>query len=275
MRNTDVHELLSRSAERVLVPPLDIEALKAEAQRRGRQRHLPMVGTFVAVVLIVSLVSVLANGLGSKKDPRDGAPPPTAAVDTYANGVWPFTTKAQAAAWRTDPAAMPWAGDKAQVVQHYLTDVLQLPDLRVDSLGCPECFEQHITDQTGAVQADAAIVGDDAGPFSIANITDGRLVLVQPEQFGQINSPTEVAGHNAGALGKPSLRLVASNGKSLSASASVHVVDAPNTPADSLGWSSTLTWSDANWAKAGIVAVTRSRLGDVTALAMLPVSRGR
>jgi hypothetical protein len=180
--------------------------------------------------------------------------PPTA-VDDYADAIWPFTSKAQADDWKADHGTRPWANDKQQLVQHFVTDYLGLKDVYAGE-PCGTCTKVPLMDTPtpGASTADVGLVeltadqtgGGFNGPFSVLGVTSPTLKVTAPT--APITSPTTVGGTITGVDESIRLSLVTAEGKTIATGQTMAGSGAP--------WSASLTWTDTSWTRGALVATT-------------------
>ncbi|MDX6215735.1 MAG: hypothetical protein QOG99_1319 [Frankiales bacterium] len=278
--------LLREQAETVVPSGGGLATIQARVARKRRTRWVLPGSVVVTAAAVAVLLAVSSTGTRSSLQQVPGGTPepsgspvgivepspttdPLVGKDLYADATWPFTSQAQAEAWRKDRSSMPWAGDKVAVAQHFVDDFLGLTDVTVDPQ-CPECFEKSLLglgmkSHEGSI-GDLALGGATAGPFSVFNVTLDGLTFTSPSQFEQVSSPLTVTGNIVGVDENIALRLIASDGRTLASAAAPAGSGAP--------WSATLSWSQSDWSHAVVVGVTRSaKDGSVNRVVAQPVQR--
>jgi hypothetical protein len=194
----------------------------------------------------------------------DSTPPGPASTQYDGPAVWPFTTAAEAEAWRS---TAPWATDKKQVAGRFATGLLGLKGVTTGTV-CESCDLVELR-LGGALVGTATLVRYDVGGtrvYTVVAVDGGDLKVTRPTAGAAVTSPTSVSGRITGVDENVSLSLVTQAGKKLATAGA---------PAGSaVPWQASLSWSDTSWSHGAIVGKTFSlKDGALTRLVVVPVTR--
>lgn len=280
--------LLHQEATTVIPAGDGLEKIRQRVARKRRLRTmlvpstaLVLGGAAAAVVLLGgtpqsnSLIQNPASqGPPSAQPTTSPAPAPTATTTVVLDPntglpptIWPFTSGAQAASWKT---SAPWANDQLETARRFLKDYLAVTGVTLHQT-CVSCEEIGLRLPGTSTEATLRLIHYTVGQdhvFSVDSVSFPDLKVISPKTGAAISSPTTVTGRLAQAVDENVLiRLVDARGKQLATTGA---------PAGSaVPWSGSMAWSDTTWSRAAIVLTTYSaKDGALSRLAVLPVRRG-
>jgi hypothetical protein len=178
--------------------------------------------------------------------------------------LWPIATTADLAAYRMNPAAIPWATDKVAVAEHFARDVLRLMNVHGVAHCVRACSNVDLY-VAGQHVGGIALTAEHDSPATAYSVAAAYNADLEPSvELSTLSDPAVVFGLARRAVGLLHVSLHAMSGRVLAR--------ATTTTAAAIDWTAVLAPLPRSWGR-GVLVMTTETNGKLTRLVAVGVQQ--